>query len=457
MSVLLLPDAPDSLLELFTPLAALPFAMLLDSAASDHINSRYDILVANPLVTLEAKGQSCSITTPDGQYQQHADPFELLKMLQQQWLGEMCSTQSSLPFTGGALGYIGYDAGRIIEQLPQMANDDIALPDISIGLYPWALVLDKQQQQLWYVDCRGDAKSRWPQQQRWLQAQQLTHQQRSPFLLDSPWQANMDKQQYQHKFEQIQSYLKSGDCYQINLAQRFSARYQGDEWQAYLKLRASNAAPFSAFIRLAQGAVLSISPERFIELNQGQVETKPIKGTKPRFNDATLDANSATALQQSEKDRAENVMIVDLLRNDLGKVCQAGSVKVPSLFAIESFPAVHHLVSTVTGQLSPGLSGVDLLKAAFPGGSITGAPKIRAMEIIEELEPCRRSVYCGSIVYFSQHGRMDSSIAIRTLICVDGSIHCWAGGGIVADSTFASEYQETFDKVARILPVLTAL
>ncbi|MCT6700810.1 aminodeoxychorismate synthase component I [Rheinheimera sp. 4Y26] len=459
MSVLLLPDAPDSLIELFAPLSALPFAMLLDSAAKNHINSRYDILVAQPLVTLEAKGRLCTVTTPDGCHQQDADPFELVKTLQQQYLGDCQNTQHTLPFTGGALGYIGYDAGRVIEQLPAQAKDDIALPDLVMGLYPWALVLDKQLQQLWYVDCRGDAAERWPVQQAWLQAQQQMYlqQQHPNFLLSSAWQANMDKTQYQQKFEQIQAYLKSGDCYQINLAQRFSARYQGDEWQAYLKLRASNAAPFSAFIRLTQGAVLSISPERFIALNNGQVETKPIKGTKPRFADTTLDAQSASALQQSAKDRAENVMIVDLLRNDLGKVCKPGSVKVPSLFAIESFPAVHHLVSTVTGELNTNLGGVDLLKAAFPGGSITGAPKIRAMEIIEELEPCRRSVYCGSIVYFSQHGRMDSNIAIRTLLCVDGQIHCWAGGGIVADSTFASEYQETFDKVARILPVLTAL
>ncbi len=459
MSVLLLPDAPDSLIELFTPLSSMPFAMLLDSAAQNHINSRYDILVAQPLVTLEAKGRRCTVTTPDGSDELNADPFELLKTLQQQYLGPCQNTEQPLPFTGGALGYIGYDAGRVIEQLPQSANDDIKLPDICFGLYPWALVLDKQLRELWYVDCRGDVATRWPQQQAWLQTQQQNYlqQQQQKFLLSSAWQANMDKTQYQQKFEQIQAYLKSGDCYQINLAQRFSARYQGDEWQAYLKLRASNAAPFSAFIRLAKGAVLSISPERFIALDNGQVETKPIKGTKPRFADVTLDAQSASALQQSAKDRAENVMIVDLLRNDLGKVCKPGSVKVPSLFAIESFPAVHHLVSTVTGELNPYLGGVDLVKAAFPGGSITGAPKIRAMEIIEELEPCRRSVYCGSIVYFSQHGRMDSNIAIRTLLCVEGQIYCWAGGGIVADSTFESEYQETFDKVARILPVLTAL
>lgn len=459
MSVcLLLPDAPDSLIAHFAPLQQLPFAMLLDSAARQHVNSRYDILVCEPLVTLQAKGNSCTVNTPDGPYHTEADPFVLLKQLQQQWLGNVQQVDTHLPFIGGALGFAGYDAGRVIEHLPQTAADDIALPDFCFGLYPWALVLDKQQQQLWYVDCRGDASTRWTTQQAWLQQKQqaFDRQPETPaFALTSDWQANMDKQQYQQKFAQIQAYLKSGDCYQINLAQRFSAGYQGDEWQAYLKLRASNAAPFSAFIRLPQGAVLSISPERFIELVGNKVETKPIKGTKARFAEPELDAQSAEALQQSAKDRAENVMIVDLLRNDLGKVCTPGTVKVPSLFAIESFPAVHHLVSTITGELKPEYQAADLLRAAFPGGSITGAPKVRAMEIIEELEPCRRSVYCGSILYISQQGHMDSNIAIRTLLCVNGNIHCWAGGGIVADSTYASEYQETFDKVGKILPVLS--
>lgn len=461
MSVLLLlPDAPKSLTTLFAPLSKMPFAMLLDSAAEQHVNSRYDILVCEPLVTLQAKGKSCTVSTPDGQYNTEADPFVLLKQLQQQWLGDTQQIDTTLPFVGGALGFAGYDAGRVIEHLPKTATDDIPLPDFCFGLYPWALVLDKQQHQLWYVDCRGEAAVRWPEQQAWLkQQQQEFEQETSPptFALTSDWQANMDKQQYRQKFEQIQAYLQSGDCYQINLAQRFSARYQGNEWQAYVKLRASNAAPFSAFIRLPQGAVLSISPERFIELVGNKVETKPIKGTKSRFAEPALDAQSAEALQQSAKDRAENVMIVDLLRNDLGKVCTPGTVKVPSLFAIESFPAVHHLVSTITGELKAEYQAADLLRAAFPGGSITGAPKVRAMQIIEELEPCRRSVYCGSIVYISQHGHMDSNIAIRTLICVDDNIHCWAGGGIVADSTCASEYQETFDKVAKILPVLSAV
>lgn len=289
------------------------------------------------------------------------------------------------------------------------------------------------------------------------------------FHLTSSWQSNMDKASYIEKFNKVQSYLLSGDCYQINLAQRFSAQYQGDEFEAYLALKSANKAPFSAFIRLNNAAILSVSPERFLQLSQGKVQSKPIKGTMPRSDNKVQDAKNAEILRHSSKDNAENLMIVDLLRNDISKSCQAGSVKVPKLFDIESFPAVHHLVSTVEGTLASDKHATDLLRGAFPGGSITGAPKIRAMEIIEELEPHRRSVYCGSIGYLSNCGTMDTSITIRTLICQPSKlpsntsihdekmIHCWAGGGLVADSTAESEYQETFDKVNCILPVLSKL
>jgi len=471
----LLPESPENLLAYCALVADLPYAMLLDSAAPNHVNSRYDVLVCQPLATLEAFGRHC-VWQLDGElHQAEQDPFLQLKTLQAALLPEVPADACVLPFCGGALGYIGYDTGRTIEPMPDVAVSDINLPDLAFGIYAWALVLDKQLKQLWYVDCRGDAEYRWRAQQQWFlkrgnlksvaaevpsanvnmppQSEQLDRH----FSLCSAWQANFTQTEYFAKFMQIQQYLQSGDCYQINLAQRFSASYQGDEWLAYLALRESNAAPFSAFLRLTQGVVLSISPERFLELKQRVVETKPIKGTKPRFADPMLDQQSADALQLSPKDRAENVMIVDLLRNDLGKVCKTGSVKVPALFSIESFPAVHHLVSTIVGELADNYQAADLLRAAFPGGSITGAPKIRAMQIIEELEPCRRSVYCGAIGYISQHGHMDTNIAIRTLVCAQQQIYCWAGGGIVADSNAASEYQETFDKVARILPVLAKI
>ena len=440
-------DTPDNLLSIFSYFAAQPWAMLLDSAAPQHVNSRYDILVVEPVATLVAEHGRCVLTDEHGAHPYAEDPFTVLNCALKRYFP--VPADSELPFIGGALGYFGYDLGRYVETLPATASADIQLPDMAVGIYPWALILDKQLKQLWYVDYRGHAEQGWQKlHSRLLQAPAST----AAFSLSSPWQANMDKAGYVARFHQVQQYLLSGDCYQINLTQRFSAQYQGDEWQAYLQLRDKNAAPFSAFIRLQQGAVLSISPERFLQLHSGKVETKPIKGTRPRGICPMTDEVEADNLRNSAKDRAENVMIVDLLRNDLGKVCVPGSVAVPQLFAIESFPAVHHLVSTVTGELSPEYSACDLLRGAFPGGSITGAPKVRAMQIIEQLEPQRRSVYCGAIGYINSSGDMDTNIAIRTLICSDGHIHCQAGGGIVADSEVNSEYQETLDKLSKILP-----
>lgn len=439
---------PDNLLAYFHHFASQPWAMLLDSAAGNHVNSRYDIMVAEPVAILEAQNGCCVLTDEFEQRSYNEDPFTVLHAACQRYFPD--PPNSDLPFLGGALGYFGYDLGRYIEKMPALATADIALPDLAVGFYNWALILDKQKQQLWCVDYSGHAHEQW-QKLTQLCSADRSH---SVFNLTSPWRANMDKAGYRERFEQVQQHLLNGDCYQINLAQRFSAQYQGDEWQAYLALRDKNAAPFSAFIRLPQGCVLSISPERFLQLHNSRVETKPIKGTRPRGLCPMTDAIEADNLRNSAKDRAENVMIVDLLRNDLGKVCVPGSVEVPEIFTIESFPAVHHLVSTVTGTLDARYTACDLLRGAFPGGSITGAPKIRAMQIIEQLEPHRRSVYCGAIGYINSSGNMDTNITIRTLVCNDGKIHCWAGGGLVADSDADSEYQETLDKVNKILPVL---
>ena len=266
----------------------------------------------------------------------------------------------------------------------------------------------------------------------------------------------MDRSRYAAAIGRIKHYLKEGDCYQINLAQRFSAPCQGDPWQAYLKLRKLNAAPFSAYLNMPGVQILSSSPERFLKVSGRLVETKPIKGTRPRKKNAAKDFEQVRQLQNSKKDRAENVMIVDLLRNDISKTCQKGSVQVPELFAIESYATVHHLVSTVTGVLDAGRHALDLLKSCFPGGSITGAPKVRAMQVIEELESHRRGVYCGAIGYIGFDGNMDTNIAIRTLVHSSGTIRFWAGGGIVNDSVMADEYQETFDKAAAMLALLEA-
>lgn len=267
----------------------------------------------------------------------------------------------------------------------------------------------------------------------------------------------MTRAQYGEKFRRVRQHLLAGECYQVCLAQRFSAAYRGDEWTAFCHLLAHNRAPFSAFMRLSDQAVLSLSPERFLHLRHRQIQTRPIKGTLPRLADPRADRIQAGILAASPKDRAENLMIVDLLRNDIGRIAVPGSVRVPELFKIEAFPAVHHMVSTITAELPAQRHPCDLLRACFPGGSITGAPKVSAMQIIDRLEPQRRNAWCGSIGYVSFCGSLDSNIAIRTLLTERQHIFCWAGGGIVADSEEEAEYQETLDKLATILPLLEAL
>ncbi len=450
-------------LDLFTPLANESWAMWLDSGQSEHIDACFDILVWQPEVTLCTYGDKTIIhhTKTNKNAISEEDPLSLLENIQQQVLETLASSKQELPFLGGALGYFAYDLGRRFENLPNQAEQDINLPEMAVGIYAQAIIFDHKREQ-YFLICQEEKRLELTLFiQMIINKKQSQKSEQENFVLTSSWQSNMDKASYIEKFKQVQQFLSSGDCYQINLAQRFSANYQGNEFQAYIALRNENKAPFSAFIRLENTAILSVSPERFLQLSQGKVQSKPIKGTMPRGENKQQDNEYAEQLANSVKDRAENVMIVDLLRNDISKVCKANSVVVPKLFDIESFPAVHHLVSTVEGQLAEQYNACDLLRGAFPGGSITGAPKIRAMEIIEQLEPHRRSVYCGSIGYISNCGTMDTNITIRTIICQKGvqknkpgKIYCSAGGGLVADSIATSEYQETFDKVNRILPVL---
>jgi para-aminobenzoate synthetase component 1 len=281
---------------------------------------------------------------------------------------------------------------------------------------------------------------------------------RAEFKINSALQSNMDYTQYGTAFNRVKQYIHEGDCYQVNLAQRFSAQASGDAWSAYLALRNISPAPFMSYLNLDDGhsslQVLSASPERFLQVHGKHVETRPIKGTRPRSDNADEDASNANDLQNSPKDRAENLMIVDLLRNDISKVCETGSVRADKLFALESFANVHHLVSTVTGKLAEEQTAIDLLRACFPGGSITGAPKLRSMEIIEELEPNCRGLYCGSIGYIGFDGNMDTNIAIRTAVYSHDEIRFYAGGGVVADSELDKEYRETLDKASSMLALI---
>jgi len=438
---------------LFVCLAHEPWAVLLDSGYPHISRGRYDILAARPVATLTTFGDETVIETEAGVTRSGDDPFALVREV----LGERAVNHSGLPFCGGALGYFAYDLGRRVERLPVIAEHDIALPEMAIGIYDWAVVIDHHQRRAWLVsDCRDPRTAAQFEDLRSLFSERPQERTLEPFQVKSPVRANMSADDYARAFKRVKDYIREGDCYQVNLAQRFSVEVGGDPWLAYLKLRSINPAPHAGFLRLPEGAVLSSSPERFLKLEGDRVETKPIKGTRARGTAGYEDLAVAEELMRSEKDRAENVMIVDLLRNDIGKNCVTGSVSVPKLFALESFATVHHLVSTVTGTLLPGRHALDLLRGCFPGGSITGAPKVRAMEIIEELEPHRRSVYCGSLGYIGYDGDMDTNIAIRTLVYNKKRMYCWAGGGIVQDSTLESEYQESFDKAAAMLRVFGA-
>ncbi len=445
-----IPYRADSTLY-FEPLADKAWAVFLDSGRPLTGAGRYDILAADPYITLTTRDAVTEIRCADQVRLSPQDPFALLRSQ----LGEQIPPRPDLPFCGGAIGWFSYDLARRIERLPTLAENAEQIPDMAIGIYDWALIVDHLTHKARLVSLGRDPRTR----ERW---DALVSMFRAPRpaptrsrlrVLDSP-RSNMTRGEYGRAFDRVKSYLLEGDCYQINLAQRFSAPVTGDPFAGYRTLRRLNPAPFSAYLRTPFAQVLSSSPERFLAVRDGQAETRPVKGTRPRGPTPAADSALRRELACSTKERAENLMIVDLLRNDLGRVCSPGSVRVPELFAVESYATVHHLVSTITGRLAPGQDAVSLLKACFPGGSITGAPKIRAMEIIEELEPHRRGVYSGAIGYLGFDGAMDTNIAIRTLIHSAGTIRFWAGGGIVHDSQVEQEYRETFDKTAALLRLL---
>lgn len=435
---------------LFAPFAAQSWAVFLDSGYPRSTQGRYDIIAANPVCTLVTHGDHTTITTGNEVIISNENPFNLLKSELTRH-GEMFDfshlAEFDLPFVGGAIGYFSYDLARRLEDLPNLAEDAEAIPEMMVGIYDWAVIVDHETKQTFLI-CYDDARI----ENYEVQSPRSPSKEEDKFSVTSEINANFSQDGYAHAFQKIKRYLKEGDCYQVNLTQRFSATCEGDTWQAYQALREINAAPFSAYLNLPDVKILSSSPERFLKLTGRYVETKPIKGTRPRRIDALENAAQITDLKTSPKDRAENVMIVDLLRNDISKVCQ--KVRVPKLFEIESYSTVHHLVSTVTGELNANQHALDLLKHCFPGGSITGAPKIRAMQVIEELEPNRRGVYCGAMGYIDFNGNMDTNIAIRTLVQSHDTIRFWAGGGIVNDSKVEDEYQESFDKAAAMFQVL---
>ena len=445
---------------LFERIAQQPWAMLLDSGqmlnpATGKAGSqygRYDIIVAEPFITLVTQGELTTIAQNGTSIISTEDPFLLLKNS----LKHYAAPKTDLPFAGGALGYFAYDLARRIEKLASNVMPAIELPEMMLGIYDWAVIVDHREQRSYLVSHGLDAATH----KNWSRLQALFNapcrpstvdEQANQFTVTSPIVSNLTQAHYSQAFTKIQAYIQAGDCYQVNLAQRFSAQVQGDSWQAYKKLREISPAPFMAFMQLPfneteRFQVLSNSPERFIQVSGDHVETRPIKGTRPRFKNSAQDLNSSNELLTSLKDKAENLMIVDLLRNDLSKSCE--KVRVTKLFQLQSFANVHHLVSIVVAKLRLNKTAVEVLRSCFPGGSITGAPKLRAMQIIDELEPHRRGLYCGAIGYIGFDGDMDTSIAIRTAVNCKNVLSFYAGGGIVADSDGSKEFAETLDKAS---------
>ncbi|MFC0180316.1 aminodeoxychorismate synthase component I [Thorsellia kenyensis] len=474
-----------------------PWTMLLHSGQSQHINSRFDILVSHPIATIVTNLiPSFDSNAPIGvlidtkiSYLSHEPnllvyepiqgtqdkfascPFACLDKVIDNYKMS-ANHREDVPFQGGALGLFTYDLGRTQEYIPNISEKIDPLPAMSVGIYDVAFIRDNILNKLnCVIQAENEAEAKTRFELYLTQIDELATENskssnvESRFQLTSSWQSTITATDYHKQFIQVQEALEAGECYQVNLTQAFQATYEGDEWQAFNDLLKANQAPFSAFCHLPEAKILSASPERFLLLKKQQVSTKPIKGTIARSDDIYEDERNKKILADSAKNRAENVMIVDLLRNDLGKIARPGTVEVPKLFEIESFPAVHHLVSTISAQLKDEITPLALLRACFPGGSITGAPKVSAMQKIEHIEPTQRSIYCGSIAYISACGQMDSNIAIRTLIAIPenpegfdiqeisprGKLICFAGGGIVLDSIESEEYEEVYAKLSKIL------
>lgn len=440
---------PTDISHLFRAFAEQPQAVLLDSGKPRQAQGRYDIFSAFPV--REAQISSDGFHYRDSDNIDHSLPdLAAFKTL----LNSTSGIQNQqLPFCGGWLGFCRYELGSLLEPRSSQRSNTGQQALFWAGYYQWAVIQDHQQgccMLVWQEQIAPDLLTT---------IEQLLQTVIAPaaFRLQTSFVAAVNQPQYQHNFRRIQHYIQAGDCYQVNYAMPFSARFSGDSYSAYQQLRQAVPSPYMAYIRHGNQQLLSISPERFIAACGKQIHSKPIKGTAPRADNPEQDAQLAQQLQHSVKNRAENVMIVDLIRNDFGRHCQPGSIQVDALCQLESFDNVHHLVSTVSGTLMQNASIWDVFFGAFPGGSITGAPKIRASQIISELEQQPRDIYCGCIFIASDNGWFDSNICIRTLLCENGQITAWAGGGIVADSTADDEYQECYSKIQALLSALQDL
>lgn len=435
--------------------------MFLDSGMDLGEFARRSFLLFSSGISLTAHGSWVVMTRAGRPVGTYGDPFTWVRKL----LGEFRTIPLDDPFAplcGAVAGYFGYDLRRFVEEVPVTLSDDVGLPDLWLQVCPVVVTFDRRESTCWvgWTDCGLGWEHalatdiidtlRTAPPPRTLPDR---HARLSPTVT-----SNFAPEEYRRAVDRVREYILAGDIYQVNLAQRFTVPARLEAWDVYRRLRRINPAPFAAYLDGGRFQVLSASPERFLWLDprSRRMHTRPIKGTRPRGAGATSDRNLAHALLRSEKDNAEHLMIVDLERNDLGRVAEVGSVCVSSLAELETFPTVFHLTSTIEATLRSDCDRVDLLRATFPGGSITGAPKIRAMEIIEELEPVRRGVYTGALGYLGFDGSLDLNIVIRTLVVKDRNVWFHAGGGIVADSDPEEEYQETLDKARALVEALAA-
>ena len=452
-------DPPPSPERAFELLARDERPFFLDTGLRLPGFGRFSLLGSRPFMVLESKGTRITLRGRGKPETHEGNPFHFLKRALESYT---LPAHPSLPFAGGAVGYLGYDLCHFVERLPATAADDLRVPDMAMAFYDTALVMDHQRQRAWIAAAdlgapgRPDAEHRAAEMFERLSSGASAPPHPGPGLVGRGNSApeiacNFTRGDYLRAIKRAKDYIAAGDIFQVNLSRRFEARLPVSAPELYLRLRRINPAPMAAYLGGGDFAVVSASPERFLSVRRGRVETRPIKGTRPRGRTPEEDAALAQELLRSEKDAAELAMIVDLERNDLGRVCSYGTVRVTRPKALESFPTVHHLVATVVGRLHAGCDRTELLKAAFPGGSITGAPKIRAMQIIDELEPTRRSIYTGAIGYLGFDGGMDLNIAIRTFLVQGGRAWFQAGGGIVADSQPESEYDETAQKARALI------
>jgi para-aminobenzoate synthetase component 1 len=453
------PDAPWC----FEALALYSFSFWLDSGMDAQKLGRYSFMGFDPFLIMRSRGDEITLIKDGAEEKRRGNPFDILGELLEKY--KIDNRKLPVPFTGGAVGYFSYDLCHFIEKLPHKAIDDLNLPECYLGFYDVIATFDHLENKTYIVSTGFPELEETKRQRR---AEARLNELRNMLLLSSlphsvkesspgkeiTLKANFSHEGYLTAVARAREYICAGDIFQVNLSQRFEAELTLPPYELYKHLRQINPAPFAGYLNFAGVSIVGASPERFLKVRGDMIETRPIKGTRPRGKTPEEDQAWAADLLTSKKDRAENIMIVDLERNDLGRVCRYGSVKVTELAILEIYPTVFHLTSTVVGQLREKKNHIDLLKAAFPGGSITGAPKVRAMEIIDELEPTRRSVYTGSIGYLSFNGDVDLNIVIRTFIIKDGKAYFQVGGAIVYDSEPEAEYAETLDKGRALMMAL---